>query len=105
MIKLLIIFFVLLMILMLLLMRYRRQLQAGLQIWRMYKQIRKTPKSSPPQKEVTQKVSRGESLVRCARCGKWVAPAGAISLRAKTFYCSTQCMEKAARLESLVDRK
>lgn len=104
MIKLLVIFFILLLVIMLLALRYRRQLQTGLHIWLMYKQIKQTPKPSAKPK-INQTIEKGESLVRCARCGKWVPPAGAVNLRGRTTYCSTQCMEKAARLEALVDRK
>ncbi|MGI8470438.1 MAG: hypothetical protein ACR2N3_18515 [Pyrinomonadaceae bacterium] len=101
--KFLVILFILLVLLMLLALRYRRQIQTGLHVWRMYKQIRQA--SKPSEKPAAKrKIEKGESLVRCARCGKWLAPSDAVNLRSKTIYCSTNCMEKAARLESLVDR-
>ena len=84
-------------------MRYRRQLQTGLQIWRMFRQFKKA--SRPAEKEIEKRgVDKNEPLVRCARCGKWISQSEALNLRSKTVYCSTNCMEKAARIESLVDK-
>ena len=102
--KLLIILLILLIILMLLALRYRRQIQTGLQVWRMFQQVRQA--SKPPVESKTKpKIEKSESLlVRCARCGKWIAPSDAVKLGSNTIYCSTNCMEKAARLESLVDK-
>ena len=40
---------------------------------------------------------RGEKLVRCASCGTWTPPAGAVMLRATgVSYCSHACLERAA---------
>ena len=104
MMKFLVILFILLMLVLLLALRYRRQIQAGLQIWRMFRQVKQA--SKPAQNPaIRKKNENSESLVRCARCGKWVMPSEAVNLRGDTIYCSTQCMEKAARLESLVDKK
>lgn len=105
MMKFLVILFILLMVLMLLALRYRRQIQAGLQIWRMFRQVRQSSKPAEKPTARQKKIEQSESLVRCARCGKWIAPSEAVKLRGNTTYCSTKCMEKAARLESLVDRK
>jgi hypothetical protein len=83
--------------------RYRRQLQTGWQIWRMFRQFKQATKL--PEKKIENRAEdKGESLVRCARCGKWVSKTNALNLRSKTVYCSTNCMEKAARIESLVDK-
>ena len=84
-------------------MRYRRQLQTALQIWRMYRQFKQVAR--PAEKKINnQTVDKNAPLVRCARCGKWVLKKDALNLRSKTVYCSTNCMEKAARIESLVDK-
>lgn len=83
--------------------RYRRQIQTGLQLWRMYRQMRQA--SAPTEKKIDKKESgSSQQLVRCARCGKWIAPDEALKLGKNVTYCSTECMEKSARLESLVDR-
>lgn len=42
-------------------------------------------------------------LVRCEKCGKWTSPETALKLRQDKYYCSSACMERAARLQSLVD--
>jgi hypothetical protein len=87
-------------------MRYRRHLQTALHLWRMFRQIRRAsqPKQAAERKIENRKIDRDAPLVRCARCGKWLSPDEALNLRSKTVYCSTACMEKAARIESLVDR-
>jgi hypothetical protein len=87
--------------------RYRKQIQAGLQIWRMFRQIRKASGAgnNPAEKrKQSTPIDKSAPLVKCARCGKWITETSALNLRSKTFYCSTNCMEKAARIESLVDR-
>jgi hypothetical protein len=85
--------------------RYRRQIQTALQLWKMFRQYKKATAPPPPsaEKKIVNR-DAGSALVRCARCGKWLAPSEALNLRSKTSYCSTACMEKAARIESLVDK-
>lgn len=84
-------------------MRYRRQLQTGWQIWRMFRQFKQA--SKPKEKKIENRLAdKSEQLVRCARCNKWISPKDALNLRSKIVYCSTNCMEKAARIESLVDK-
>lgn len=103
MIKLLVILFILIVLLSLIALRYRRQIQTGIGLWRMFRQVRKASKP-PAGANPKRSIEKSESLVSCARCGKWILPSDAVNLRSKTFYCSTNCMEKAARLESLVDK-
>lgn len=83
--------------------RYRRQLQTALQVWRMFRQFRKVSQT-PDKKIESRSADKNEQLVRCARCGKWISKTDALNLRSKTVYCSANCMEKAARIESLVDK-
>lgn len=84
--------------------RYRRQIQTALQIWRMYRQMRQAS-AAPTEKKIEKKETNdSQPLVRCARCGKWIAPDEALKLGKRVTYCSTECVEKSARLESLVDR-
>lgn len=83
--------------------RYRRQIQTALQFWQMFRQYRKATK--PVEKKAENlPVNNHENLIRCAKCGKWTAESQVLKLGSKTAYCSTACMEKQARLESLVDR-
>lgn len=82
---------------------YRRQIQMALQIWRMFRQVKQAQK--PREKKIENRsADKGEPLVRCARCGKWISQESALKLRSKTVYCSANCMERAARIESLVDK-
>ena len=85
--------------------RYRRQMQTALQLWKMFRQFKKAAAPLPAEKKIENRGRDSNSpLVRCARCGKWLAASEALNLRSKTSYCSTACMEKAARIESLVDK-
>jgi len=101
--KWLIILLILLIPVVLIVARYRQQLLMGWQVWRMYKRMKRS--SPPPEKQIKQRASdKSEQLIRCERCGTWVAQSEALKLRSnKTTYCSTKCMERAAKLQSLVD--
>lgn len=97
----LIVLAVILAIMALVAIRYRRQITMGIQILKMFQQMRSAGK---PKEVKTQKREnlKDVQLVRCDRCGKWISPSSALKLRANT-YCSSVCMEKAAKLQSLVD--
>ena len=100
--KLLIILLLLLIPVVLVAVRYRRQLLTGWQMWQMYKRMKQS--SQPQEKQIKKRASdKSEQLVRCERCGTWVSQSEALKLRTKTAYCSTKCMEKAVKLQSLVD--
>jgi hypothetical protein len=100
--KWLIILLVLLIPIVLIAVRYRQQLLMGWQMWQMYKRMKQA--SKPAEKQIKQRGSdKSEQLIRCERCGTWVAQSEALKLRSKTAYCSTNCMERAAKLQSLVD--
>jgi hypothetical protein len=91
-----------LMAVLIIVIRYRRQLKTGWQVWKMFRQMRqmgKTNVKQPKKRETLKDVP----LVRCEKCGKWISPEGALKLRQEKYYCSSVCMEKAARLQSLVD--
>jgi hypothetical protein len=84
-------------------LRYRQQIQTGLQIWRMFRQFKQA--SKPQEKKIEKRAAdKGEPLVRCARCSKWISRKDALNLRSKIVYCSAKCMERSARIESLVDK-
>ena len=87
--------------------RYRRQLQTGWQMYLMFKKLRQAtkPSSAQSEKQIKQKsADKGAPLIRCERCGGWVPQTDALNLRrSKTFYCSAKCMERAVKLQSLVD--
>jgi len=79
--------------------RFRRQINVGIEIFKMFRQLRNQTK---PQEKKTDKKAMNESvpLVRCAKCGTWTPQSSALNLRSKTFYCSTNCMEKAVSFNS-----
>ena len=83
--------------------RYRHQLLMGLQIWRMYQQLK-----NPKNREVGENKPKSKGdlkdtpLSRCERCGEWSPAAGMLKIGANK-YCSTKCLEKASKLKSLVD--
>lgn len=75
--------------------RFRRQIGAGIEIYKMFRQVR-TQMKPAAEKQIKQPIAKSDvQLVRCAKCGKWVNENNALNLRSKTFYCSTNCMERA----------
>lgn len=92
---LLILFAVLIMIIA---VRFRKQIIAGIEIFKMFRQVRQQMKPKQ-EKQIRPPVSKSDvQLVRCAKCGKWINETNALNLRSKTFYCSTNCMEQAVRV-------
>ena len=78
--------------------RFRRQINAGIEIFKMFRQVRRQMKPQE-EKQIKSKVSKTDvPLIRCAKCGKWISESNALNLRSKTFYCSTNCMEQAVRV-------
>lgn len=74
--------------------RYRRQIQTAIYVWKMFKKMRRA--SKPAEREIEKKENSVEvSLVKCAKCGAWTPQTNALNLRSKTFYCSANCMENA----------
>lgn len=101
--KWLIILLLLIIVVSMLALKYRKHIQTGLYMWRMFRQMRQINK--PVEKKIENPPSeKNANLIRCARCGKWIAASSALNLRSNTSYCSTACMEKASRIESLVDK-
>lgn len=77
--------------------RYRRQIQTGLYLWRMFRKMRQTDNAEI--KQVETKIPAGDrQLVRCAKCGTWIPKKNALNLRSKNFYCSTNCIETAVKV-------
>lgn len=74
--------------------RYRRQLAAMLQIWRMFQSIRKDVRR-PDEQIRSEPAAKGE-LINCVKCRSWVPESGAIRLGPGTVYCSAECVEKAS---------
>lgn len=74
--------------------RYRKQLMAGLEIWRMFKKmrqntvggVRQDPQVEPP----------SGRLISCSKCGTWVPEEKAIRIGGMATYCSKKCFEATA---------
>lgn len=95
--KFLIILLLLLLLVAIIAVRYRRQIQMGIYMWRMFRKMRQVGKSDEKQIE-TKEVSTNAPLVKCSNCGTWVVQNTAFKLRSNTYYCSSVCMEKAVNL-------
>ncbi len=82
--------------------RYRRQIQTGIYVWRMFRKMRQMGKSSEKSdgdKRINETANtKNAPLVRCAKCGKWIPQTEALNLRSKNFYCSYNCMETAVKV-------
>ncbi len=72
--------------------RYRRQLTAGYQVWKMFQGLRKGTLGSHPEREP----EKSGNLVSCSRCGTWVPESKAMKLGRSVNYCSPACMERSA---------
>lgn len=77
--------------------RYRRQIQMGLYVWRMFRKMRTVDKADDKRLE-TKDDQKSVPLVRCAQCGTWTPQKNALNLRSGTVYCSANCMEKAVKV-------
>lgn len=100
--KILIILALLLFVMVIIAARFRRQILMGLQILQMFRRMRKRAK--PAEEKIERNGNaKDEPLVRCERCGKWAPQSEVINLRSTTVYCSSACMERAVKLQSMVD--
>jgi hypothetical protein len=77
--------------------RYRRQIQTGLYVWRMFRKMRQAGGAENKPAEINKSATDGE-LVRCAKCGTWIPKNKALNLRSKNFYCSINCIETAVKV-------
>ncbi len=94
--EILLILAVMLAIVVLTVVRYRRQIGAVYRFWQMLKQARIQGNRRPNEMNEPSEAERGP-LVNCAKCGTWVPESKAIKLAPRVFYCSSGCVEKAAK--------
>ncbi len=76
--------------------RYRRHIGAFYQFWQVLKQARVQGKQRTNEMNEPAEAARGP-LVNCVKCGTWVPESKAIKLGARIYYCSTACVENAAK--------
>jgi len=76
--------------------RFRRQITAARQVWKMLvetnRRMRQQTAANQPQQQ--QKIPAGK-LVRCEKCQTWVPKDSALNFGNNTYFCSPKCMEKA----------
>ncbi len=95
--KLLIILGLLFAVWMLIAVRYRRQIQTAIYVWKMFRKMREA--SKPAEKQIEKQENLSDvALVKCAKCGTWIPQKNALNLRSKIFYCSANCMESAVKV-------
>ena len=97
MLKILFIFLIFLVVAGIIALRYRRQIQSAVYVWRMFKKMREVNKPQEKSIEKTEN-TKDVQLVRCAKCGTWTPQKNALNLRSKAFYCSTNCLENAVKV-------
>jgi hypothetical protein len=83
--------------------RFRRQIQMALQIWKMFRSLRQGTFGSQIEQDKSNSRLKDESprssaLVRCSSCSKWIPENEGLNVGKKAFYCSTNCLEKAVRI-------
>ena len=96
--KWLIILFLLFLLFAFIAVRFRRQIQMGIYVFKMFRKMRQMNK--PQKKQIETPVNAKDvQLIRCAKCGTWTPQKNALNLRnSKTFYCSANCMEQAVNV-------
>lgn len=97
--KWLIILVILLIVAAIVAVRYRRQIQTAIYMYRMFRKMREM--SKPPAKQKEKQIDRKNDLsdvqlVRCTGCGNWVAQTEVLKMGNKISYCSAACIEKNA---------
>ena len=79
--------------------RYRRHIQTGIYMFKMFRKMRQMSKPDTPEKQIeTNNNSSDVQLVRCAKCGSWIPQATSLKLSKNTYYCSSKCMEAAVKV-------
>jgi hypothetical protein len=94
--KFLIVFVLLLVVLALIAIRYRKQIQTAIYVWRMFRKMRQMNK--PKEKQIEKNERNSDvPLVRCVGCGNWVAETNVLKMGNKISYCSADCIEKSVK--------
>ena len=79
--------------------RFRRHIQTGIYLIKMFRKMRQINKPDVREKQIeNQADSSGVQLVRCAKCGSWIPQTTALKFSKNTFYCSSKCVESAVKV-------
>jgi hypothetical protein len=76
--------------------RYRRQISAAIGFYKEIKKVRSQLNEARQNDQAAPQPARQETLVCCQKCRKWVPESGAVKFGRSVFYCSRDCMSKAA---------
>ena len=76
---------------MLIAVRYRKQINAAIQVARMLRDAREGVKEIQPGSTRREPIA-AESLVKCAGCGTWVPENRAKRMRTGDLFCSDECI-------------
>ena len=77
--------------------RYRRQIKMAIYVWQMFRKMKQVGKAG--EKRIEKPADAKDiALVRCAKCGTWIPQNKALNLRSANRYCSTVCLETAAKV-------
>ena len=79
--------------------RFRRHIQTGIYLIKMFRKMRQMNKPDTRENQIeNQAHSRDVQLVRCAKCGSWIPQTTALKFSKNTFYCSSKCVESAVKV-------
>jgi len=76
---------------MLIAVRYRKQINAAIQVARLLRDAREGVKEIQPGSTRREPIA-AESLVKCAGCGTWVPENRAKRMRTGDLFCSDECI-------------
>ncbi len=74
--------------------RYRKQIMALLNVWRMLRSMRQMNPTRNSQ--INGGTKPAGPLVHCGKCGTWVPDIQSIKI-GRASYCSAECVEKSAQ--------
>ena len=75
--------------------RYRRRIKTAIEIWGSLKRDHQNKQTQQNRTEQIEK-EKEVPLVKCKKCESWVPQKNALNFNSRTYYCSANCMEKAA---------
>ena len=77
--------------------RYRKQINAAIQVARMLRDAREGVKEIQPTSARREPMASA-ALVKCSGCGTWVPENRAKRLRTGDFFCSDECIRTGAKV-------
>lgn len=79
--------------------KFRKHIQTGIYVLKMFRKMRQMSKPAKQEKQIeTANNSSDVELVRCTKCGSWIPQNTALKLSKNTYYCSSKCLEAAVKV-------